>query len=310
MDEEVIRKQTIRKVGRKFYGHDSLYSKYTPQIPEAAEREYMRMTNEYMRLLKEELEENLPELKESYKANRDELVADNRRMDAATDLMLKVNELFTRMKSNLLKKTVGFGLRRRLESLAHLNRKLTVKEWKRAIKATLGIDIREDYYLGEFYSEQLLEWVKQNVDLISTIPEDTLDKMKDIVYDGYTNGRTTTRMVKDIQRVYRISKRHATLIARDQTAKLNRKVPFTDGGIGLIEGVMDSTLKDGQDIGGIAPTEYDDDDNPIYGYSVTVPKASDLTEAERKSRKLTGCKWSARLAGAIHAVEISGNLTF
>ena len=85
MDEEVIRKQTIRKVGRKFYGHDSLYSKYTPQIPEAAEREYMRMTNEYMRLLKEELEENLPELKESYKANRDELVADNRRMDAATD---------------------------------------------------------------------------------------------------------------------------------------------------------------------------------------------------------------------------------
>lgn len=92
--------------------------------------------------------------------------------------------------------------------------------------------------------------------------------------------------------------------------KTNRKVPFTDGGIGLIEGVMDSTLKDGQDIGGIAPTEYDDDDNPIYGYTVTVPKASDLTEAERKSRKLTGCKWSARLAGAIHAVEISGNLTF
>lgn len=36
MDEEVIRKQTIRKVGRKFYGHDSLYSKYTPQIPEGS----------------------------------------------------------------------------------------------------------------------------------------------------------------------------------------------------------------------------------------------------------------------------------
>lgn len=92
--------------------------------------------------------------------------------------------------------------------------------------------------------------------------------------------------------------------------KVNKKVPFTDGGIGLIEGTMDATLKDGQDIGGIAPTEYDDDDNAIYGYTVTVPKASDLTEEERKSRKLTGCKWSARLAGAIHAVEISGNLTF
>ena len=51
MDEEVIRKRTLQKVGRKFYGHDALYSKYTPQIPEAAEREYMRVANEYMRRL-------------------------------------------------------------------------------------------------------------------------------------------------------------------------------------------------------------------------------------------------------------------
>lgn len=224
MDEEVIRKMTIRKVGRKFYGHDVLYSKYVPQIPASAEREYVRMANEYMRLLKEELEENLPTLKDAYKENRDELAAENRRTDAATDLILKVNELFTRMKSSLIKKTVGFGLRRRLESLANLNRKLTVREWKKAIKATLGIDIREDYYLGDFYIEQLQKWVMENVDLISTIPDDTLEKMKDIVYDGYVNGRTTTKMVRDIQRVYNISKRHAVLIARDQTAKLNGQI--------------------------------------------------------------------------------------
>lgn len=92
--------------------------------------------------------------------------------------------------------------------------------------------------------------------------------------------------------------------------KTNRKVPFTDNGIGLIEGTMTATLKDGQDIGGIAPDEYDDDDNVIYGFTVTVPKASDLTEEERKSRKLTGCKYTARLAGAIHVVEIEGYLTF
>lgn len=92
--------------------------------------------------------------------------------------------------------------------------------------------------------------------------------------------------------------------------KANRKVPFTDGGIGLIEGKMEESLKKGQDIGGIAPTEYDDEDNVIYGYEVTVPAASELTEAERKSRCLTGCHYTARLAGAIHAVEIEGFLTF
>ena len=81
--------------------------------------------------------------------------------------------------------------------------------------------------------------------------------------------------------------------------KTNRKVPFTDGGIGLIEGQMEATLSKGQTVGGIAPTEYDSDDNEIPGYTVTVPLASDLTEAERKSRKLTGCRYTARLAGAI-----------
>ena len=92
--------------------------------------------------------------------------------------------------------------------------------------------------------------------------------------------------------------------------KVNRKVPFTDNGIGLIEGAMESTLKDGQDIGGIAQTEYDADNNAIPGFEVHVPKASVLTEEERKSRKLVGCYYTARLAGAIHAVEIEGHLTF
>lgn len=92
--------------------------------------------------------------------------------------------------------------------------------------------------------------------------------------------------------------------------KTNRKVPFTDSGIGLIEGAMESTLKKGQDIGGISPTEYDEDGNEIPGFSVSVPKKSDLTEAQRKSRKITGCYYTAKLAGAIHVVEIEGFLTF
>lgn len=92
--------------------------------------------------------------------------------------------------------------------------------------------------------------------------------------------------------------------------KTNRKVPYTDGGIGLIEGKMEETLKKGQDIGGIAPTEYDADFNQISGYTVTVPRASDLTEAERKTRRLRGCRYTARLAGAIHVVEIEGYLSF
>ena len=92
--------------------------------------------------------------------------------------------------------------------------------------------------------------------------------------------------------------------------KGNRKVPYTDEGIGMVQGAMKAPLAEGQTIGGIAPTEYDEDGNEIPGYTVTVPRSADLTDTQRKSRKLTGCKYTARLAGAIHAVEINGYLTF
>ena len=92
--------------------------------------------------------------------------------------------------------------------------------------------------------------------------------------------------------------------------KVNRKVPYTDAGIGMIEGKMIETLTKGQDIGGIAPTQYDADDNAVPGFTVTVPISTSLSETERKSRRLTGCKYTARLSGAIHLVEIEGFLTF
>lgn len=92
--------------------------------------------------------------------------------------------------------------------------------------------------------------------------------------------------------------------------KLNPKVPFDDGGIGMIEGAMDEALSKGQKVGGICDTSFDENDNEIPGYTIIVPSADSLTESERASRKLSGVKWSAKLRGAIHAVEIHGNLTF
>lgn len=224
MDEYRLHQLTVDKVKGKFGSHDVLYSKYEPKIPASAEREYIRLTNAYVRILKEELEKELPKLKEVYKANRDQEVTQRRRNDGATDVLLAVTEVFNAVKNKVIARTSGFGLRHRLENLAQLNRKLTIKEWKKAIKSTLGIDIREDYYLGDLFVQKLDEWVRANVDLIVTIPEDTLDKMKDIVYDGFANGRTTTQMVRDIQKAYGVSRRRARLIARDQTAKLNGQI--------------------------------------------------------------------------------------
>lgn len=86
------------------------------------------------------------------------------------------------------------------------------------------------------------------------------------------------------------------------------KIPFTNKGIGLVENQIKAALMTGQDNGGIAPTEYDADGNEVRGYSVTVPNAVNISAEDKAKRKLSGCKFSARLAGAIHLAEIHGEL--
>lgn len=52
VNERQMNRMLMEKVGKKFYGHDTLKSKYEPQIPLSAEREYIRTTNAYMATLK------------------------------------------------------------------------------------------------------------------------------------------------------------------------------------------------------------------------------------------------------------------
>lgn len=92
---------------------------------------------------------------------------------------------------------------------------------------------------------------------------------------------------------------------------INRdKVPYTDDGIALIEARIRQALELGQRRGGIAPTEYDEDGNENLGFTIEVPLASSISANQKASRVLTDVKFTARLAGAIHVVEIYGSLTY
>lgn len=91
---------------------------------------------------------------------------------------------------------------------------------------------------------------------------------------------------------------------------MNPKIPYTNSGIGLVENQMIASLKAGTERGGVAPDEYDEDGNLIPGFTVAVPNSASLTASQKASRTLTGCKFKARIAGAIHAVEVNGSLTY
>lgn len=94
-------------------------------------------------------------------------------------------------------------------------------------------------------------------------------------------------------------------------AMINRnKVPYTDAGIAIIEAAIRQALNRGQATGGIAPTEYDENGNENLGYTVTVPLAANISPNQKASRILEDVQFTARLAGAIHVVEIDGSLTY
>lgn len=88
------------------------------------------------------------------------------------------------------------------------------------------------------------------------------------------------------------------------------KVPYTDSGIALVQNQMIASLKRGQNAGGVAEDEFDEDGNTIPGFVTSVPLAASIPASEKASRKLRKCKFKARLAGAIHFAEITGSLTY
>jgi hypothetical protein len=80
-----------------------------------------------------------------------------------------------------------------------------------------------------------------------------------------------------------------------------KKLPYTDAGIQAVKGAILAVLKRAVAVGGLS-------DNPAP--TVTVPKAADVSGTDKSNRVLTGVKFSATLAGAIHAVTpIQGTLT-
>lgn len=82
------------------------------------------------------------------------------------------------------------------------------------------------------------------------------------------------------------------------------KVPFTDQGIAQVGAVVSGVLKEGEGNGAYAPRDLDG-----KAFVVTLPKASSFSSAERQTRNLTRCTFAGFLAGAVHTVAVTGDVS-
>lgn len=204
----------------RFSGRESLNGKTTPLYPDSAEREFKRICNGYMRILNETLKENLPELMDAYKAHQ----RGDSRFDDVRDLEAKARAVFEKIFREVEQKLARFGLDDMVKKIARMTRNTTLREWKRSVKETLGIDLFNDYYNGDFYEHALRRWVDENVLKIKSIPNETLGEMQQIILNGYRQGASITQITKQIQEQYKLSRRKAQLLARDQVSTLNSQI--------------------------------------------------------------------------------------
>lgn len=236
--DSISQKAQAAELKKRFHGRTEAKSKYTPKYPASVERDYLRLMNHLISDgMRAALQENMAELLEVLRyaeateradaKSQKEKNREKRSLERAVTLAEVAPRLKSIMDKIAAKLESVFGLNeltRRLRLIANANRKLTIREWKKAIGRTLGINILDDFYDGAFYEGILEQWVKDNVDLIQTIPHDTLGRMQEVVLKSYLDGKSVTEIAKDIQKEYRTTKSHARLLARDQVGKLNAQI--------------------------------------------------------------------------------------
>lgn len=85
-----------------------------------------------------------------------------------------------------------------------------------------------------------------------------------------------------------------------QTQSTLGKIPYTDAGIGMIKNQILQVLQQGIQNGGLV----------LGSITVSVPLAANVSPTDKGNRALNNVTWSAELSGAIHAVNITGTVTF
>jgi hypothetical protein len=187
--------QAVQNAARpKFRGNKSLKSKVVVQFPDNLAEEYASISRQYMALLNNALKERLPEIRHAIDAERDAM-----RTDADLNVSRTIRRVMERARQDFEAKAASFGLARRIAELAVKVKKRSIREWKRVVHKTLGINIVEDYYSGDFYRDAMRQWTTNNIRLIKTVPTETLTRMENIIQNGYYSGKSNAEMGRQIQ---------------------------------------------------------------------------------------------------------------
>ena len=90
-----------------------------------------------------------------------------------------------------------------------------------SIKASLGVDVRQTLMEHGPILDEMRRVQRENVELITSIPEQYFDDLEDRLSKGWNAGDRWESMVDDVAEIGDVAENRAAFIARDQTNKAN-----------------------------------------------------------------------------------------
>ena len=148
-------------------------------------------------------------------------------MERMTERLRILTERWTnrfRLFSTLLAKRFVGGIRKAVKN----NREQALKD--------AGMNIRLNP--SRLYNERVQALIQGNVDLIRSIPQDYLERVKVQVNSAVAQGLDRGQLARQLQHGFGVTERRAKTIARDQTNKATSSIAeATDEALGVTEGV-------------------------------------------------------------------------
>jgi SPP1 gp7 family putative phage head morphogenesis protein len=326
-----LRQSTQAAVKGKFRGRQQLESRVIPHYPHGVEREYQRILTDEMAGLKHTIMQFIPGILAAIDAYRDggtfnlddeQSVSGYASSAGGAAFSSYIDREFEKALEEFTQRHDRYSTEsalKRLDKVISQEGKFSVNEWKRTVRKTLGLNLLDDYYSGGKFSELYEQWRQTNTDLIKTIPKDSLDRMREIIKEGYEKGTLTGRkaynftseytyktgeragqtvtrdvtlskhaptLADQIMAEYKTTENYARFVARDQIAKLNADITRQQQEDAGVREYVWSTSDDRR----VRPTHAAMDgkrckygDNTVYRNSATdewKPRTDEMTMTE------------------------------
>ena len=187
--------------------------KFKPVDPnDSIEADYRIQLNSLIRLMAKDVKtELMPEIKRL----KPEYIADS----WVDDVMSVIDRIVDRFTNQAMFAQYQRIARRTIS----MQEAKSTASFVRSVNRAVGVDIK--YMMNQEGIQNLFDLsVRENVDLIKSIPKKYFDDLRLIVSDGMSKGYAPSKIAADIQKRTQSTKKRAAFIARDQVAKINSDI--------------------------------------------------------------------------------------